>query len=101
MTWKIAPAIAFGNTCVAKPSEVTSLTAFKLAELMVQAELPPGVVNLVFGTGPLCGEPLVAHPNVQLVSFTGSTKIGARIAQVTAPQVRISRFSWKRVIKVF
>lgn len=87
MTWKIAPAIAFGNTCVAKPSEVTSLTAFKLAELMVQAELPPGVVNLVFGTGPNVGEPLVVHPDVDLVSFTGSTKIGARIAQVTAPQV--------------
>ena len=68
---------------------------------MVQAELPAGVVNLVFGTGPLCGEPLVVHPDVELVSFTGSTKIGARIAQVTAPQVIISRFSWKRVIKLF
>ena len=59
---------------------------------MVQAELPPGVVNLVFGTGPLCGEPLVVHPNVDLISFTGSTEIGARIAQVTGPQVGISRF---------
>ena len=52
---------------------------------MIQAELTPGVVNLVFGTGPLCGEPLVVHPDVELISFTGSKAIGARIAQITGP----------------
>ena len=54
---------------------------------MVEAGLPPGVVNIVFGDGPNCGEPLVLHENVELVSFTGSTKIGSRIMQITAPQV--------------
>jgi len=73
---------------VAKPSEVTSLTAFRLAQIMDQAGLPPGVVNIVFGTGPMCGEPLVLHPKTELISFTGSTGIGARILEKTAPLVK-------------
>jgi len=56
LTWKIAPAIAFGNTCVAKPSELTSLTAWKLCEVLQDAELPTGVVNILFGYGPSVGE---------------------------------------------
>ena len=88
LSWKIAPAIAYGNTCVAKPSEVTSLTAFRLAELMAEAKLPAGVVNIVFGDGPNAGEPLVLNEKVELVSFTGSTKIGSRIMEITASQVK-------------
>ena len=75
LTWKIAPAMAFGNTFVAKPSEVTSLTAFRLAQLMTEAGLPRGVANFVFGSGPDAGEPLVVHEKVDLISFTGSTKV--------------------------
>ena len=73
---------------MAKPSEVTSLTAFRLAQIMDEVGLPPGVVNIVFGTGPQCGEPLVMHPKTELVSFTGSTAIGARILEKTASQVK-------------
>uniref|UniRef100_H2ZDD0 Aldehyde dehydrogenase domain-containing protein n=1 Tax=Ciona savignyi TaxID=51511 RepID=H2ZDD0_CIOSA len=85
LTWKIAPAIAFGNTCVAKPSELTSVTAWKLCEVFTAAKLPPGVVNIVFGYGTEVGEELVRHPDVSVVSFTGSTMVGQRISQVVAP----------------
>jgi len=64
LTWKIAPAIAYGNTCVAKPSELTSLTASMLCDIFKDAGLPRGVVNLIFGTGALAGAALVAHPRV-------------------------------------
>ena len=67
--------MAFGNTCVAKPSEVTSLTAFQLAQLMTEARLPRGVANFVFGSGPEAGEPLVDHEKVDLISFTESTEV--------------------------
>ncbi|CAK8691709.1 unnamed protein product [Clavelina lepadiformis] len=85
LTWKICPAIAFGNTCVAKPSEMTSLTAWKLAQFLKQSELPPGVVNLVFGFGTSAGEAIVAHPDIPIISFTGSTAIGQHISAVSAP----------------
>nr|CAB3221074.1 aldehyde dehydrogenase family 8 member A1-like [Phallusia mammillata] len=88
LTWKIAPAIAFGNTCVAKPSELTSLTAYKLCGVFNEAGLPPGVVNIVFGLGPDAGEALVCHPEVPLISFTGSTLVGNRIAELTAPMCK-------------
>lgn len=88
LTWKIAPAIAFGNTCVAKPSEFTSHTAFLLGEILRDAGLPNGVVNIVFGTGPQAGASLVAHPDVPLVSFTGGTATGRAIAQVAAPMFK-------------
>jgi aminomuconate-semialdehyde/2-hydroxymuconate-6-semialdehyde dehydrogenase len=84
LTWKIAPAIATGNTVVCKPSELTSLTAFRLCELLNEAGLPEGVVNMVFGTGAIAGQALVAHPDVRLISFTGGTKTGESIAKTAA-----------------
>lgn len=88
LTWKIAPAIAFGNTCVAKPSELTSLTAFMLAEILRDAGVPKGVVNLVFGYGAKAGAALVAHEDVPLISFTGGTVTGRAIASVAAPMFK-------------
>ena len=79
LTWKIAPCIAYGNTCVCKPSEFTSVTACMLCLLMKEAGLPDGVVNMVFGTGPRVGAALVKHPNVPLISFTGGTVTGERV----------------------
>ena len=85
LTWKIAPAIAAGNCCVAKPSELTPLTAVRLAELIVEAGVPPGVVNMVHGTGPSAGRALTAHPGVPLISFTGGTKTGADVMAHAGP----------------
>lgn len=82
-SWKIAPALAAGNTVVLKPAESTSLTAMKLAEICQQAELPPGVVNIVTGHGPV-GEAIVKHKGVDKVAFTGSTAVGKRIQQSLA-----------------
>jgi len=84
-TWKIAPALAAGNTVVAKPSEITPCTAALLGELSIEAGFPPGVLNIVHGLGPQVGEAIVAHPAVKAVSFTGSTRTGAAIAAVAAP----------------
>ncbi len=81
LTWKIAPALATGNTVVAKPSEVTPSTAAMLGCLAEQAGLPPGVLNLVHGLGPEAGGALVTHPQVPAVSFTGSTAVGRWIGQ--------------------
>jgi len=85
LSWKIAPAIAFGNCAICKPSEITSLTAFHLCEIMQKAGLPNGVVNMVFGDGPRVGQSLVGHPDVPLVSFTGGTATGRTIALQAAP----------------
>ena len=79
LTWKIAPAIAAGNCCVAKPSELTPLTADRLAALTLEAGIPPGVVNIVHGPGGSAGRALTSHPNVPLISFTGGTKTGADV----------------------
>jgi aminomuconate-semialdehyde/2-hydroxymuconate-6-semialdehyde dehydrogenase len=87
-TWKVAPALAAGNTVVAKPSEVTPLTATMLAELAAEIGMPPGVLNVVHGAGADVGEPLVAHPAVKAVSFTGSTAVGKRIAGIAAPLLK-------------
>jgi aminomuconate-semialdehyde/2-hydroxymuconate-6-semialdehyde dehydrogenase len=84
-TWKIAPALATGNTVVGKPSEMTPMTAFLLAEVCGEAGLPPGVLNVVHGLGAEVGAALTAHPRVGTISFTGGTVTGGRIAQVTAP----------------
>lgn len=84
-TWKIAPALAAGNCVVAKPSEVTPMTAFMLSELAIEAGLPPGVLNIVHGTGRQCGNAIVAHPKIKAISFTGGTKTGAHIAAIAAP----------------
>ncbi|QQQ03614.1 aldehyde dehydrogenase [Lysobacter enzymogenes] len=87
-TWKIAPALAAGNTVVAKPSEVTPATATMLGELCAQIGLPAGVLNIVHGLGPEVGAPLVAHPAIRAVSFTGSTAVGRGIAATCAPLLR-------------
>ena len=82
--WKIAPALACGNTVVLKPAETTPLTALLLAEIFEQAELPAGVVNIVTGNG-VVGEYLVNHPGVDKIAFTGSTEVGRAIAKSLAP----------------
>ncbi|MEH6944757.1 5-carboxymethyl-2-hydroxymuconate semialdehyde dehydrogenase [Bacillus sp. JJ722] len=78
-TWKVAPTLATGNTCVLKPAEWSPLTANKLAQIIDQAGLPKGVFNIVHGFGETAGASLVAHPDVQLISFTGETKTGSEI----------------------
>ncbi|HXS72496.1 MAG TPA: aldehyde dehydrogenase [Rhodanobacteraceae bacterium] len=83
-TWKIAPALAAGNAVVAKPSEITPFSAFRLAELSVDCGFPPGVLNIVQGTGPAVGRAIVEHPGVKAISFTGSTRTGAAIASAAA-----------------
>ncbi len=84
-TWKIAPALAAGNCVVAKPSEVTPLTAHLLAERCIEAGMPPGVLNIVHGLGPKVGSAITAHPGIKAISFTGGTRTGAEIARVAAP----------------
>lgn len=88
LTWKIAPALAAGNTAIAKPSEVTPQTAYLLSEVCQSVGLPPGVLNILHGEGPKVGEAIVTHPDVSLISFTGSTRVGQRIATLTAPQFK-------------
>ncbi len=80
-TWKVAPCLAFGNTAVLKMSELSPLTAARLGELVLEAGVPPGVLNVVHGYGAETGEPLVAHPDVRAISFTGSTATGNRIVR--------------------
>jgi aminomuconate-semialdehyde/2-hydroxymuconate-6-semialdehyde dehydrogenase len=87
-TWKIAPALAAGNTVIAKPSEITPHTATMLGELAAQIGFPKGVLNIVHGLGPEVGEPLVSHPDVKAISFTGSTAVGKRIAGIAAPLLK-------------
>jgi aminomuconate-semialdehyde/2-hydroxymuconate-6-semialdehyde dehydrogenase len=87
-TWKIAPALASGNTVVAKPSEITPCTAALLGELSIEAGFPPGVLNIVQGRGPTTGQAIVEHLAVKAVSFTGSTRTGASIAATAAPQFK-------------
>ena len=80
-TWKVAPCLAFGNTAVLKMSELSPMSAARLGELALEAGIPPGVLNLVHGYGKDAGEPLVAHPDVRAISFTGSTATGNRIVK--------------------
>lgn len=88
LTWKVAPALAMGNTVVCKPSELTPRTASALAQIAAKAGLPPGVLNVVHGDGVGAGAPLTAHPDVDLVSFTGGTETGAHVARAAAPQFK-------------
>ena len=85
---KVAPALAAGCTVVLKPSEVAPLTAFLLAETAEEVGLPPGVLNLVSGTGPVVGEAIAAHPDVDMVSFTGSTRAGRRVSELAAGTIK-------------
>jgi aminomuconate-semialdehyde/2-hydroxymuconate-6-semialdehyde dehydrogenase len=87
-TWKIAPAIAAGNCVIAKPSEVTPVTAYLLAHICKEAGLPDGVLNIIHGTGPVTGEAIIKHPGIKAISFTGSTRAGERIASVAAPKFK-------------
>ena len=87
-TWKIAPALAAGNCVLAKPSEVTPVTAFLLAKICKEAGLPDGVLNIIHGSGPGTGESIVSHPEVKAISFTGSTRAGERIASIAAPKFK-------------
>lgn len=87
-TWKIAPALAAGNCVIAKPSEVTPMTAYLLSIICGKAGLPSGVLNILHGTGPGCGSAIVAHPDIKAISFTGSTRAGKDIASVAAPMFK-------------
>ena len=85
LSWKIAPAIAIGNTAIAKPSELTPMTAFMLCEIVSEAGLPNGVLNVVHGTGPNVGAAITAHPKINTISFTGGTVTGRKVAEACAP----------------
>jgi len=87
-TWKIAPALAAGNCVVAKPSEVTPMTAYLLGEICNEAGLPKGVLNIVHGLGGSTGQAIIEHPDIKAISFTGGTATGARIAKVAAPMFK-------------
>ncbi|WP_028893064.1 aldehyde dehydrogenase [Tenacibaculum sp. 47A_GOM-205m] len=87
-TWKIAPAIAAGNCVVAKPSEVTPMTAYLLGEICNEAGLPKGVLNIVHGLGTTTGQAIIEHPDIKAISFTGGTATGAHIARTAAPMFK-------------
>ena len=87
-TWKIAPALASGNCVVAKPSEITPVTAFLLSQFCIEAGLPAGVLNIIHGTGPRVGSAIVSHPDIPVISFTGGTKTGAEISRIAAPMFK-------------
>ncbi len=87
-SWKIAPALAAGCTVVAKPSEITPMTAYLLSELCIEAGLPAGVLNIVHGLGGKVGNAIVSHPNIPLISFTGGTVTGKQIASIAAPMFK-------------
>ena len=87
-SWKIAPALAAGNTVVAKPSEITPATAYFLCELCIEAGFPAGVLNIVFGLGPKVGQAMSEHPGIPAISFTGGTLTGAAIARTAAPMFK-------------
>ncbi|GAA2504584.1 gamma-aminobutyraldehyde dehydrogenase [Nocardia seriolae] len=86
--WKILPAVAAGNTVVLKPSELTPLSSLLFAEVATEAGVPAGVINVLTGAGPVAGEALVAHPDVAMVSFTGSTRVGRAVAAAAAGAVK-------------
>ncbi len=87
-SWKIAPALVTGNCVIAKPSEVTPMTAFLLSEICQKAGLPDGVLNIVHGLGTSTGQAIVEHPEIKAISFTGGTKTGAHISRIAAPMFK-------------
>ena len=88
LTWKIAPALAAGNTVVAKPSEITPMTAYILSKICIEVGFPPGVINIVHGIGSKMGDALTSHPDTPIVSFTGGTKTGQHISKLAAPMFK-------------
>jgi betaine-aldehyde dehydrogenase len=87
-SWKVAPALAMGNTIVLKPASQTPLTALKLGELALEAGIPPGVFNVLPGAGGIAGDALIRHPLVRKISFTGSTEIGAQVMRIAADDIK-------------
>lgn len=87
-TWKIAPALASGNCVIAKPSEVTPMTAYLFSQLCIEAGLPAGVLNIIHGLGPKVGSALTQHEKIKAISFTGGTSTGAEIAKIAAPKFK-------------
>lgn len=87
-TWKVAPALAAGNCVIAKPSEVTPLTAYLLSEIFIDAGFPQGVFNVIHGYGHKAGKAIVSHPGIKAVTFTGGTKTGKEIATIAAPMFK-------------
>lgn len=87
-SWKIAPALASGNCVIAKPSEITPLTAYLLSYLCQEAGLPDGVLNIIHGGGPSCGEAIIKHPGIKAISFTGGSATGKHLASVAAPMFK-------------
>lgn len=87
-SWKIAPALASGNCVIAKPSEITPMTAFMLSELAIEAGMPAGVLNIIHGLGPKVGSAIVSHKDIPVISFTGGTKTGEEISRVAAPMFK-------------
>lgn len=87
-TWKIAPAIAAGNCVIAKPSEITPMTAYLLSKICIEAGLPAGVLNIVHGLGPTAGQAIVEHPEIKAISFTGGTTTGRKLAATAAPMFK-------------
>jgi len=87
-TWKIAPALASGNCVIAKPSEVTPMTAYLFSKLCIEAGLPKGVLNIIHGMGPSVGSPITTRPGIKAISFTGGTATGKAIAKVAAPMFK-------------
>src|SRR3954463_14848946 len=83
-SWKLFPALVCGNTCVIKPAEDTPLSTFNLVQMLMEAGLPKGVVNIVTGFGPECGQPIVEHPDVRAISFTGSSEVGRIVGEIAA-----------------
>ena len=88
LTWKIAPALAAGNTVVAKPSEITPMTAYILSKICIEVGFPPGVINIVHGIGSKMGDALTSHPDTPIVSFTGGTQTGQHISKLAAPMFK-------------
>ena len=87
-SWKLGPALACGNTVVLKPAELTPLTALRFSELVLEAGIPEGVVNVVVGPGSVAGERLIAHPDVAKIGFTGSTEVGSRVMEGAAKTIK-------------
>ncbi len=87
-TWKIAPALATGNCVIGKPSEVTPMSAFRFSQICIDAGLPPGVLNIVHGSGNQTGNALINHPDIKAISFTGGTKTGRHVASVVSPKLK-------------